>query len=242
MAYSVVRECAVAKLVAALCPKCGAGVKLDASRDHVTCAYCGTSSFIQRDKPAPAAPSRALHESVIYVGPARNQGVLLAIVLGTLALGGGTFAFALSNAATPRAQSATQAPSAPTQPVEPTNRPSVKLGPPVVEAGDAIDGADEVIDAMRVGIRACYDEALLSSATLHGDFSLRIKVTQRATEINVRSSELPPTLLDCIQTHVLSYSFAPQQGTSVLRADGALKPPKPPLCACLAGDPLCTCP
>jgi hypothetical protein len=40
----------VAKLVPAVCPKCGANVQLDPDREFVTCQFCGASSFVQTQK------------------------------------------------------------------------------------------------------------------------------------------------------------------------------------------------
>lgn len=45
----------MAKLVPAVCPKCGASVQLDPAREFVTCQFCGTSSFVQTQKRAPTA-------------------------------------------------------------------------------------------------------------------------------------------------------------------------------------------
>lgn len=40
----------MAKLVPAVCPKCGANVQLDPDREFVTCQFCGASSFVQTQK------------------------------------------------------------------------------------------------------------------------------------------------------------------------------------------------
>jgi hypothetical protein len=56
----------MARLVAATCPRCGAGVRLDPKQQFVTCTYCGVSSFIETPKrPATAEIQRA--QPVIHV-------------------------------------------------------------------------------------------------------------------------------------------------------------------------------
>ncbi|MFZ5890996.1 MAG: hypothetical protein ACOY0T_08095 [Myxococcota bacterium] len=40
----------MARLIAATCPKCGAGVRLDPDKSFVTCSYCGVSSFVETPK------------------------------------------------------------------------------------------------------------------------------------------------------------------------------------------------
>jgi DNA-directed RNA polymerase subunit RPC12/RpoP len=37
----------MARLLAAKCPNCGAGVRIDPARDFVTCTYCNTSAFVR---------------------------------------------------------------------------------------------------------------------------------------------------------------------------------------------------
>ncbi len=55
----------VAKLVSAKCPHCGAPVQIPKDGDHLTCQYCKSSSFIQRDQKVAPPPS----EAVIVVRP-----------------------------------------------------------------------------------------------------------------------------------------------------------------------------
>jgi ribosomal protein S27AE len=57
----------VARLVAATCPKCGAGVQLDPDNEWVTCGYCHVSSFIQTQKRRPTEEVVRMHQPVIHV-------------------------------------------------------------------------------------------------------------------------------------------------------------------------------
>jgi hypothetical protein len=227
-------------LVPAQCPKCGAGVKLDASQEHVTCAYCGTSSFIVRDRPPPATPPPESLEPTIYVSPAKQSGLAVALVVGFIVLIAASAVYA-TMASEARLQAAAPAPKAAPAPTGDPNERAVTLEPPVVEAGEPIADAEQVVAAMGKSIRDCYDTALGEKPHLRGTFSLHIRVTPGATEVTVSSSELPADALECMQTSARGYSFAPQPGTTVLRVDGKLRPAVSP-CACAPGDPLCQCP
>jgi len=57
----------VARLVAATCPKCGAGVRIDPDHETVTCAYCGVSSFIQTRRRAPTEQAIRAHQPIIHL-------------------------------------------------------------------------------------------------------------------------------------------------------------------------------
>lgn len=57
----------VARLVAATCPKCGAGVRIDPDNEYVTCGYCGVSSFIQTKRRQPTEEAIRAHQPVIHL-------------------------------------------------------------------------------------------------------------------------------------------------------------------------------
>jgi hypothetical protein len=79
----------VAKLVPAICPKCGANVQLDPEREFVTCQFCGASSFIQTQKRQPTAYVQAHAVPVIQVQHAAGflSGCSGAIVVAAVLLG-----------------------------------------------------------------------------------------------------------------------------------------------------------
>jgi hypothetical protein len=70
----------MARIVVVKCPNCGANVKLDPHRDAVTCAFCGTSSILQREG-APT-PAHSPNTRVIVV-PRPAPGGAIAVVLVT---------------------------------------------------------------------------------------------------------------------------------------------------------------
>jgi hypothetical protein len=76
----------VAKLVPAICPKCGANVQLDPDREFVTCQFCGASSFVQTQKRPVTQYVHAQAMPVIHV-PRVERGCGPAIAL-LAALGG----------------------------------------------------------------------------------------------------------------------------------------------------------
>lgn len=86
----------MAKLVAATCPKCGAGVRLDPDKEFVTCTYCGVSSFIQTPRRPPTQQIEQQHVPVIRVERTRSSGCLpVALVAGIAMLGGSVAAVVL---------------------------------------------------------------------------------------------------------------------------------------------------
>jgi hypothetical protein len=98
----------VAKLVPAVCPKCGANVQLDPDREFVTCTFCGASSFVQTQKRQPTAYVQAHALPVIQVQQAAGflSGctgaiVVVVVVFGVLAAAvGGVVAYFSVSAAT----------------------------------------------------------------------------------------------------------------------------------------------
>ena len=74
----------MAKIVPAICPTCGANLKLDPQVEGVTCSYCGTTSVVQRSKSAKAPPPQPgqYQQPVIYVPTAtRHVWVMVLIPL-----------------------------------------------------------------------------------------------------------------------------------------------------------------
>ncbi len=73
----------MAKLVPALCPKCGASVQLDPAREFVTCQFCGTSSFVQTQKRPPTA---YVHQHAVPVIHVQHAAGILSGCSGAIAL------------------------------------------------------------------------------------------------------------------------------------------------------------
>src|SRR6187397_2684814 len=76
------------RLIAAKCPNCGAGVRIDLERDLATCDFCGTSSFVQTSKRRATEAIRQQHPMVIDIDAAtpRTLWILAGIGLGVFAL------------------------------------------------------------------------------------------------------------------------------------------------------------
>ncbi|MGC4090394.1 MAG: hypothetical protein QM756_21455 [Polyangiaceae bacterium] len=81
----------MARLIAATCPKCGAGVRLDPDKQFVTCSYCGVSSFIETPKRRATEEMQHSAQPIIHVErvPSRGSGCLGAVIaLVILGVGG----------------------------------------------------------------------------------------------------------------------------------------------------------
>lgn len=107
----------MAKLVAALCPKCGANVTIDPSRDVAFCTYCGTSSFVQTDR-RPATQQIAQGYPVIHVPAAttNKRGILIAALVAVgfvVTLGSALVVYLVTSSARPATMRSAQ--STPTQ-------------------------------------------------------------------------------------------------------------------------------
>ena len=66
----------MARLVAATCPHCGAGIQLDPDVETVTCTFCGVSSFVQtpqRRAPEAAHPTEAPRTVIVVGAQAETQ-------------------------------------------------------------------------------------------------------------------------------------------------------------------------
>jgi hypothetical protein len=113
----------VAKLVPAVCPKCGANVQLDPDREFVTCQFCGASSFVQTQKRPVTQQVHAMHMPVIHVTRPQTGCATALIVLSILggvgaAIAGVVVSMVASNAATAVATAVTFQPPLPTPAVD----------------------------------------------------------------------------------------------------------------------------
>jgi hypothetical protein len=124
----------VAKLVPALCPKCGASVQIDPTREFVTCQFCGTSSFIQTQKRPATAYVNQHAVPVIHVqnaaGFLSGCSGAIAVVAALLGIGGAALAGVVAYFSTSAASSV-----APPQ-----------LGTPVVPAGEKVEAQPALIE------------------------------------------------------------------------------------------------
>lgn len=86
----------MARLVPARCPTCGAGLSVAPGAEWVTCGYCHTSSFVQREKTA--APSLPQGAAVIQVREPPRSRAPVWLFLASVVLGiGGIAAFRVSS-------------------------------------------------------------------------------------------------------------------------------------------------
>ena len=112
----------MAKLVAALCPKCGANVQIDPLREYITCTYCGTSSFVQTDR-RPVTQQIAQAQYPVIRVPTASVGKALLVLLiagaGVVALMlGGLVVFLVSApASSPQSARLTTGPTAQAAPL-----------------------------------------------------------------------------------------------------------------------------
>lgn len=84
----------MARLIAATCPRCGAGVRIDLKQQFVTCSYCGVSSFIETPK-RPATEQVRQVQPVIHVERTSSGGCLPSLLGLTFVIGGLAFAGSL---------------------------------------------------------------------------------------------------------------------------------------------------
>jgi ribosomal protein S27AE len=77
----------LARLVAAKCPNCGAGLTVPPVTDWVTCGYCHVSSFVQRSRShAPAAPPLPTGTPVIHVQQSRSAVWIVLVLVATVSV------------------------------------------------------------------------------------------------------------------------------------------------------------
>ena len=121
----------VTSLVAAKCPTCGAGLKIDPGQELVSCTYCNTSAFVKtRTRPA---TQQVLQQRVpvIDLSGGTTTAVSVALVLALLVAGGSFAAISSSRPSPPTStEASTEVESAPQQ--QPAKAvPSVRTAPEV---------------------------------------------------------------------------------------------------------------
>ena len=154
----------MARLIPAKCPQCAASVNVDPNQDVVRCAYCGTTSFI--DRPKRQAPPNV---PVVHLPPQPQSGRTAAAVLivGTIVAVvavGGVFAMSTGRSRTVSAQDDRKAASpvdAPKEKAPKEKAPKITLDDAVPLVADANgDGVGDLILRIRhdrQSAHAAYD-------------------------------------------------------------------------------------
>lgn len=79
-------------LIKVACPQCGAGMRIDARADVVTCSFCNTSSFVHRPReplPPPNPTYGQINLSEGQLRPAKAALVAIPIGIAAVLLAGG---------------------------------------------------------------------------------------------------------------------------------------------------------
>lgn len=121
----------VARLVAAKCPTCGAGLRLDPDQEVVSCTYCNTSAFVKtRTRPATQQVLQR-RVPVIDLSGGNATAVSVALVAALLVVGGSFAAIASSRPASPTSSEASTEDKSAPQPPPAKAVPSVRTAPEV---------------------------------------------------------------------------------------------------------------
>jgi hypothetical protein len=136
----------VASLVAARCPTCGAGLKIDVDQEIASCNYCNTSAFVKTNKRPVTQHVRQQRVPVIDASSQRLLWSLLAIPF-VLFVAGAVAALSASSqrdAVTELSPAASEAPAALPEPpapsvAVPTEDPPARAAPPGMKFVD-LDG------------------------------------------------------------------------------------------------------
>lgn len=205
----------MARLVAARCPTCGAGLKIDVAQEIVSCSYCNTSAFVRtRTRPV---TQQALHQHVPVIDmtgrsllPLVWMAVSAAVVVGGLAiflatrsLGAGQLAPTVEPDETPTPgrsiealpylpKPAEPAPGAPPdEPEAGSERPSpssssnVRMGALTVSGRLSTDVVQRIIRQNLGRFRMCYDQARARTPQLQGSVTLRFVIGRDGSVTNV---------------------------------------------------------
>lgn len=121
---------AMARLVTASCPRCGALVPVEPDSDRATCTYCGAVAIVAAAAPAPVPVPRAPSGSGSAAGIVVGLAVLGVVVVG---MGAGALMFVRSAPPAPQSPSSVSAPPIPAMPVAPI--------PPMAASADVAPGA-----------------------------------------------------------------------------------------------------
>lgn len=204
----------MARLIAAKCPNCGAGVRIDLERDLATCDFCGTSSFVQTATRRATEAIRLQHPMVIDTDAAtpRTLWILAGIGLGVVALA--AVAWASREASpTPPPPANPPAESLPAPPPPPpdataTAKPTITLSPEdlaalqksaSVRGGAAtISGrldpsvVHRVVRTRMPRLEACYAQGLARMPEIRGRLTLRFVIGASGELSNIDVSDAGP--------------------------------------------------
>ena len=210
----------MARLIAAKCPNCGAGVRIDLERELATCDFCGTSSFVQTTQRRATEAIRQQHPMVIDVDAAtpRTSWILAGIGLGVVALAAVAWASRGAGAAPPPPTNpppeALPAPPAPAlPPLEPTaavtaDKPTITLSPEdlaALQRGASVRGGaatisgrldpsvvHRVVRTRKPRLEACYVQGLARMPEVRGRLTLRFVIGASGELSNVEVSDAGP--------------------------------------------------
>jgi DNA-directed RNA polymerase subunit RPC12/RpoP len=205
----------MARLVAARCPTCGAGLRIDVAQEIVSCAYCNTSAFVKtRTRPV---TQHVLHQHVPVIDTT-NRSLLLPVwtalsVAGVVvAVGILLAARSLRPSPSPPSAEADELPARKRigealpylpQPVEPARatsprdteqrveRPSptsslnVRMGALTVSGRLSTDVVQRIIRQNFGRFRMCYDDARVRAPQLEARVTLRFVIGRDGSVSNV---------------------------------------------------------
>lgn len=126
--------CRVARLLAAKCPTCGAGLRIDPGQEVVSCTYCNSSAFVKtRTRPATQQVLQR-RVPVIDLSGGSATAISVAMVVALLVAGGSFAAITSSRSASSTStEASTEDKSAPQQPpakAVPSVRTAPEMPPP----------------------------------------------------------------------------------------------------------------
>ena len=213
----------MAKLVAALCPKCGANVHVDPSRQVVICNYCGTSSFVQTDR-RPATQQLTHGYPVIHVAPStgiRGRLILLAVVVALTTMLGSALLVVYALSSSPAASGLPVAPGAPGAPgVEPRSARPFAPGAPSEELfKDATAIPKRLSAAIGTPLKAVEMEIYPDRVTLKAqdpknpthmdEYTYREGSVSAPSPISMSSGELQNLGKELFDVNAIDYSKVP---------------------------------
>lgn len=205
----------MARLVAAKCPTCGAGLKIDVAQEVVSCSYCNTSAFVRtRTRPVTQQAlnqhvpvidmtSRSLLPLIWMVVSAAVIVGVVAIFLATRSLGAGRLGPTVEPDETPTPTRSIEAlpylpkPAEPArvvppgEPEESDERPSpsssnnVRMGALTVSGRLSSDVVQRIIRQNMGRFRMCYDRARARAPQLQGSVTLRFVIGRDGSVTNV---------------------------------------------------------
>ena len=205
----------MARLVAAKCPTCGAGLKIDVAQEIVSCSYCNTSAFVKtRTRPV---TQQALHQHVPVIDTTSSlllPSVVAAVAATVVLVAVGIFVRApgpgparsaptaeaeemLAPKSTGEAlpylpkQAEPARPASPDEPEpgserpSPTSSPNVRMGALTVSGRLSPDVVQRIIRQNFGRFRMCYEKARARAPELEARVTLRFVIGRDGSVSNV---------------------------------------------------------